>query len=117
KLEGKVAFITGGSRGMGAAIAERLSAEGAAIAFTHSGRREEKAEEVLRAIRRNGTKGLALAADSADTGALLKALQTATEELGPINILVNNAGVYQVNTIGDYTLEEYDETMNVNVKA
>lgn len=117
KLKGKVAFITGGSRGMGAAIAKRLSAEGAAVVFTHSGRNEQKANAVLEEIKANGKKGEALIANNQNSEELLKAMETTHEMFGSIDILINNAGVYTQKPMQDYSLEELDQVMSVNVKA
>ncbi|WP_257669191.1 SDR family NAD(P)-dependent oxidoreductase [Parapedobacter tibetensis] len=117
KLTGKVAFITGGSRGMGAAIAKRLSQEGADVIFTHSGRNPQKADEVVSAARQNGNRVRALVAGNEDSDALLTALETTVDEFGRLDILVNNAGIYSNKPINEYTLEEYDQMMGVNVKA
>ncbi|MEN7547612.1 3-oxoacyl-ACP reductase family protein [Rapidithrix thailandica] len=117
QVQGKVAFITGGSRGMGAAIAKRLSQEGANIVFTHSGKNPEKANEVLEAVKANKVKGLALEADNEDPNALQRALETALQEFGRLDILVNNAGVYIQKTIEELSLSDYDQVMDVNVKA
>ncbi|HYG39076.1 MAG TPA: 3-oxoacyl-ACP reductase family protein [Cytophagales bacterium] len=115
-LEGKVVFITGGSRGMGAAIAKRLASEGASIAFTHTGKSQEKADAVLDALHSKGVKALALITDYRKSEALISALKAAEEKLGKIDILVNNAGVYSQSEITDITPDEYDQVMNVNVK-
>lgn len=117
QLEGKVAFITGGSRGMGSAIAKRLSQEGAFVAFTHSGKHLLRADEILGVIQTNGGKGVALVADSAHPEALQKAIQSVIDQQGPIDILVNNAGVYSANNIAENTLEEFDWMVATNVKA
>lgn len=116
-LKGRLAFITRGSRGMGAAIAKRLSKEGANILFTHSGTNQKKADEVLQAIKSNGNGGLAIIADNEDPEAVLNAMNTAMKEFGGIDILVNNAGAFSLKSIEAYSLEEYDQMMNVNVKA
>lgn len=117
RLKGKTAFITGGSRGMGAAIAKRLSAEGASVAFTHSGKNGEKANEVLEAVKANGRRGAALIANNEDPEAIILAMETATEKFGSIDILVNNAGIFAVKPIEDYSLQDFDQMMNINVKA
>ena len=117
RLEGKVALITGGSRGMGAATALRLAQEGAKVVFTHSGKNNHKAEEVLAQLRAQGGEGRALVADNADPAALKAALKTTADTYGRIDLLVNNAGVYMQKVIGSFTMEEYDQMMDVNVRA
>lgn len=117
KLEGKVTFITGGSRGMGAAIAKHLSAEGANVVFTHSGNNSQKAHQVLDSLKSNGVRAEALIANNEDADALVKALEYVREAYGSIDILVNNAGVYMQKPIEEYSFEEYDQMMNINVKA
>lgn len=117
KLTGKVAFVTGGSRGMGAAIARRLASEGADVVFTHSGKNQEKAGKVLAGIKGNGRRGMALVAGNEHPEELLNALKTTVDEYGRLDILVNNAGVYSNKLINEYSLEEYDQMMGVNVKA
>jgi 3-oxoacyl-[acyl-carrier protein] reductase len=116
-LSGKVAFITGGSRGMGAAIAVRLAKEGANIAITHSGKNGSKANEVIEKVRAEGAKGIALVADNSNPQQLIAALETVREKFGTIDILVNNAGVYSQDQITETNLEAYNQVMDVNVKA
>ena len=116
-LTGKVAFVTGGSRGMGAAIAQKLALEGANVAFTHSGKNNDKAKTVLDNIVAKGGKGMSLVAPNEDAASLLQAMQSVHDQLGTIDIFVNNAGVYFQKSIEEYGLEEYDYCMNVNVKA
>ncbi len=91
-LSGKVALVTGGSRGIGAAIARRLADEGAAVAITYTSA-PEKADEVVRGIEANGGRALAVRADSADAEAVRNAVSETVRVLGRIDILVNNAGV------------------------
>lgn len=117
KLEGKVVFVTGGSRGMGAAIAVKLSKEGAQVAFTHSGRSETKAQEVLAQIEAHGQNGLSIIANHEEPTAVVKALGQAQQAFGAIDVLVNNAGVYMQKSIEAFTEEDYDLMMNVNVKT
>lgn len=117
KLTGKTAFVTGGSRGIGAAIVRRLAKEGADVVFTHSGRSPKKADEVVTASQVNGSRVEAVVADSAHPEELLKALQVTLEDFGGLDILVSNAGVASLKPITEFTLDEYDHTMDVNVKA
>lgn len=115
-LTNRTALVTGGSRGIGAAIARRLAKEGANVAITYNAS-PQKAEEVIRAIETQGVKGLAIKADSADAKAVQAAVDLAAKELGGLHILVNNAGVADYKLMEEFTIEEYDFNMNVNVKA
>ena len=90
-LKGKVALVTGGSRGIGAAIAKRLAAEGADVAFSYS-QSAERAQAVLRSIKASGVNGLAVAADQADGAAVAALVKTVHEHFGRLDILVNSAG-------------------------
>ena len=115
-LTGKVAFIQGGSRGIGAAIATRLAAEGAAVAITYVSA-ADKAQAVVSAIEAAGGRAIALKADSADAGALTAAIRTAVEKLGRLDILVNNAGVLAVAPLDQFSLVDFDRTLAVNVRS
>src|SRR5262249_41484102 len=92
KLEGKVALITGGSRGIGAAIARHLAADGANVAITYT-KGAEAAAAVVKAIEGTGRKAIAIQADAADTKAVKAAVEKTVETLGRLDILVNNAGI------------------------
>jgi 3-oxoacyl-[acyl-carrier protein] reductase len=115
-LNGKVAFIQGGSRGIGAAIAVRLAREGAAVAISYASSAKQ-AQEVVQVIEAAGGKALALKADSADPKALTQAIDTAATAFGRIDILVNNAGVLALGSIEEFKLEDFDRTLAVNVRS
>ena len=116
KLEGKVAFVTGGSRGIGAAIAKRLAAEGAAVAITYASARE-KADEVVGAVEAAGGRALAIRADGADADAIRSAIAETVRTFGRLDVLVNNAGLAIVHPIEEFPLEEFDRLVAVNVRA
>jgi 3-oxoacyl-[acyl-carrier protein] reductase len=116
RLENKVALVTGGSRGIGAGIVKRLAAEGAAVAFTYA-QSAAVANTLVKEITTSGGKALALQADNQSPEALPRAVEETVKTFGRIDILVNNAGLYVANTIEGYSLQEYDDTMNVNVRA
>lgn len=115
-LSGKVAFIQGGSRGIGAAIAKRLAADGAAVAITYVSA-ADKAQAVVREIQAAGGRAMALKADSADAGALTAAIRTAVETMGRLDILVNNAAVLAVAPLDQFSLDDFDRTLAVNVRS
>ena len=116
RLKGKVALVTGGSRGMGAAIARRLAADGADVAVTYV-RSAEQAEAVADEVRRIGGRGLAIAADNADPAAVRAAVERTIAELGRLDILVNNAGVYLAKPLDALSLDDFEEAVAVNVRA
>ncbi|WP_353154309.1 3-oxoacyl-ACP reductase family protein [Herminiimonas fonticola] len=115
-LPGKVAFVQGGSRGIGAAIVKRLARDGAAVAFTYVSS-PDKANEVVYAIQQNGGRALAIKADSSDATAVRQAIDQAAATFGGIDILVNNAGVLALGTIEDFKLDDFDRTIAVNVRS
>jgi 3-oxoacyl-[acyl-carrier protein] reductase len=115
-LAGKVAFVQGGSRGIGAAIVRRLARDGAAVAFTY-GKSREQAEGLAAKIEAEGGRALALGADSADAQALQNAIRLAVKELGGLDILVNNAGVLAMASLVDFSLEDFDRTLAINVRS
>ena len=115
-LDGKAAFVTGGSRGIGAAIVRRLAREGAAVAFTYA-RDQAAAADLQCGIESAGGRALALQVDSADALALTAAVDDAARSFGRLDILVNNAGVYLGGTIDSFSLEDLDRTLAVNVRA
>lgn len=116
RFTGKKALVTGGSRGIGAAIALRLAREGADVALTYE-RSADKANEVVRAIEALGRKGFAFAADSADPAAITGAVDKAAAALGGLDILVNNAGIFRGGPVADWSLADIDATLAVNVRA
>jgi 3-oxoacyl-[acyl-carrier protein] reductase len=116
KLAGKVALVTGGSRGIGAAIAKRLAADGAAVALTYSAS-PTKAEEVVREIEAAGGKALAVKADAADADAVRLAVAKTVGAFGGIDILVNNAGVAAIAPIEQFSMEDFEKLIAVNVRG
>lgn len=116
QLENKRALVTGGSRGIGAAIVRRLAREGSHVALTYVSN-PEMAEDTARVARTFGVKSLAIRADSADAKALVAAVEQTVIELGGIDILVNSAGVAVMAPIDDYRLEDLDHSLAVNVRA
>lgn len=116
RLAGKVALVTGGSRGMGADIALRLAREGAAVALTYAAS-AEKAQAVAARIQESGGRALAIRADSAQPAQLRDAVAQAVKTFGGLDILVNNAGIALQGEAAGYSLEDFDRMVNVNVKA
>jgi len=116
QLKDKRALVTGGSRGIGAAIVRRLAREGADVAFTFVSR-PDQANETVRTAEALGVKALAIQVDSADAGALVNAVEQTVNELGGLDILVNSAGVAVIAPIDDFRLEDLDRTLAVNVRA
>ena len=115
-LSGKVALIQGGSRGIGAAIVKRLAAEGATVAFTYVSS-TAKAEELQNSLTASGGKALAIKADSADAEAIRNAVSATVKAFGRLDILVNNAGVLAVAPLEDFKLEDFDQTLAINVRS
>ncbi|TCO81701.1 3-oxoacyl-[acyl-carrier protein] reductase [Plasticicumulans lactativorans] len=115
-LTGKVAFIQGGSRGIGAAIAIRLAADGAAVALSYA-QSAAAAERVVQAIEAAGGRALAIRADSADERAVRQAIGATVEAFGRLDILVNSAGVLAVAPIEQFSIEDLDRTLAVNVRS
>ena len=116
QLENKRALVTGGSRGIGAAIVKRLAREGAHVALTYVSK-PDQANETATAAQALGVQALAIQADSADAEAVVLAVERTVAELGGIDILVNNAGIAVMAPIDDYRLEDFDRTLAVNVRA
>ena len=116
KLEGKVALITGGSRGIGAAIAKRLAADGAKVAITYA-KGADAASAVVKAIERAGGKAIAIQADAADADAGKAAVEETFATFGRLDVLVNNAGTAIPKPFVDSTLEEMDRVLDINVRG
>jgi 3-oxoacyl-[acyl-carrier protein] reductase len=115
-LEGKVALITGGSRGIGAAIAKRLAADGANVAITFT-KGADAAASIVKEIERAGRKAIAIRADAADADAVKAAVEKTVTTFGRLDILVNNAGTAVPKRFEETTLEELDRLMDINVRG
>ena len=113
---GKVALVTGGSRGIGEGIVRRLASDGAAVAFTYSSS-EEKAKQLAGEIKDAGGNVLPIKADSASAEDVRAAVDQVAKELGELDIFVNNAGILIRGTIDSYSLEDFDRMLAVNVRA
>src|SRR5947199_6813918 len=116
KLEGKIALITGGSRGIGAAIAKRLAAHGANIAITYT-KGADAAASVVKEIERAGRKAITIQADAADAEAVKAAVEKTVATLGGLDVLVNNAGTAIPKRFEETTLEEMDRMIDINVRG
>jgi 3-oxoacyl-[acyl-carrier protein] reductase len=116
KLEGKIALITGGSRGIGAAIAKRLAAEGANVAITYT-KGADAAASVVKEIERVGRKAIAIQADAANAEAVKAAVEKTVTTFGRLDVLVNNAGTAVPKTFEETTLEEMDRVLDINVRG
>ncbi len=116
KLTKKVALVTGGSRGIGAAIAKRLATDGATVAITYA-KDADAASSVVKAIEQTGGKAIAIQADAADADAVRAAVEKTVTTLGGIDVLVNNAGTAIPKRFEETTLEELDRLIDINVRG
>ncbi|WP_027341530.1 SDR family NAD(P)-dependent oxidoreductase [Hamadaea tsunoensis] len=115
-LDGKVALVTGGSRGIGSAIALRLADLGADVTLTYRDGKE-RAEEVADQVRSKGRRAEAVRADSADPIAMQDAVAEVVARWGRLDILVNNAGAFAVGPVEQFTLDDFEQTVAVNIRA
>jgi 3-oxoacyl-[acyl-carrier protein] reductase len=116
ELHGKRALVTGGSRGIGGAIALALAEKGADVVISYE-RSSQRAAEVVQAIEGMGRRGLAIQADSAEPAAVRRLVDAATEQLGGLDILVNNAGIARFGMVADMEVADIDALLNVNLRA
>ena len=116
KLTRKVALVTGGSRGIGAAIAKRLAADGANVAITYA-KDADSASSVIKAIEQAGGKAIAIQADAADAEAVKRAVEKTVATLGRLDVLVNNAGTAIPKRFEETTLEELDRLIGLNIRG
>ena len=116
KLAGKVAVVTGGSRGIGAAIAKRLAADGASVAITYT-QGADAAASVVKEIERAGGKAITIQADAADADAVKAAVEKTVATFGRLDVLVNNAGTAIPKKFEEATLEEMDRVIDINVRG
>lgn len=113
-LQGKVALVTGASKGIGAAIAQELAARGASVAVNYSSSKPG-ADKVVDAIRTAGGKAIAVQANVSDPASITPMIESVVKQLGPIDILVNNAGIYEFASLEQITPEHFHKQFNINV--
>lgn len=116
KLNGKVALVTGASRGIGAAIAKRLASEGADVAITYA-KGADAAAAVVKEIEKSGRKAIAIQADEVDAAAVKAAVDKTVATLGRLDVLVNNAGTAVPKKFEDTSIEELDHLIAINVRG
>jgi 3-oxoacyl-[acyl-carrier protein] reductase len=116
KLEGKIALVSGGSRGIGAAIARRLAADGAKVAITYSSG-ADAAAAIVKSIEDAGGKAIAIQADATDSAAVKVAIEKTIASLGKLDVLVNNAGTAIPKKFEETTLEELDRVIDLNLRG
>ena len=115
-LTGKVALVTGASRGIGRAIAIALAGAGANVAVNYH-RRQNEAEQVRGRIEELGRRGLAVQADVSSAGEVARLVETVERDLGPVDILVNNAGITRPQPLSEITEQDWDEILAINLKS
>src|ERR1700683_419827 len=115
-LEGKIALVTGGSRGIGAGIARRLAADGASVAITYT-KGVQAAAAIVKEIERAGGKAVAIQADAVDAKAVIAAVEKTVATFGRLDILVNNAGTAIPKPFEEATLEELDHVIAINIRG
>ncbi|WP_336081906.1 3-oxoacyl-ACP reductase family protein [Nocardia sp. SSK8] len=115
-LDGKIAFVTGGSRGIGAGVVRRLAADGAAVTFTYQSS-AEAADELVKSVHESGGTAHAVKVDSGDAEALRAAVRAVAAEHGGLDILVNNAGLGHFGPFEEISAEAYDRLLAVNLNA
>jgi 3-oxoacyl-[acyl-carrier protein] reductase len=115
-LTDKVAIVTGGSRGIGAAICKKLAAQGARVVVNYSSS-PDAANQVVEQIQSNGGTAIALRADLTDSTQVLDLFNQTEDQLGTVDILVNNAGIAEYGTLAEITDESFDRQMNLNVRS
>ena len=116
KLTQKVALVTGGSRGIGAAIAKRLAADGASVAITYA-KDASAASAVVKAIERDGGKAIAIQADAADAQAVKAAIEKVVATFGRLDVLVNNAGTAIPKPFAETTFEDMNRMIDINLRG
>jgi 3-oxoacyl-[acyl-carrier protein] reductase len=116
QLVNKVALVTGGSRGIGAAIAKRLAADGASVAITYA-KDDSAASAVVKAIELDGGKAIAIRADAADVEAVKGAVEKTVATFGQLDVLVNNAGTAIPKPFEEATLEEMNRVIDINIRG
>ncbi len=116
RFTARIALVTGGSRGIGAAVVRRLAKEGAAVAFTYSAS-QASAEALVSSIEGEGGRALAIKADSRIAEDIERAVTTTVAHFGALNILVNNAGILGLGSVDDFSIEAFDQMYAVNVRA
>src|ERR1700726_1345411 len=116
KLTKKIALVTGGSRGIGAAIAKRLAADGANVAITYT-KGADPAASVVKEIERTGGKAIGIQADAADAAAVKAAIEKTVATFGQLDVLVNNAGTAIPKPFEEATLEEINRVIDINIRG
>lgn len=115
-LAGKVALVTGGSRGIGAAIAKRLAQDDASVAITYTSA-PQRAEEVVRGIEAEGGRAISIRADSGDAEAVKNAVIETVKTLGGIDVLVNNAGIAMIAPLDEFSIDDFNRMVAINVRG